>query len=276
MILYDFKTKEPTTDYNASYCGFISPKEAENLESINTNKHFTHNDEDFFLNFIFFHNDSYESVKVYLDTQRILIISDFEDVFMNEITKMIHDTSKFNTLSTQVITYFSELNFESLSTLEETMMTLEKDINDNKDIQSNRLISYKGTCLMMSKQARKNLFTSEALINFNHPLLKEKDQQHFNLLATSLYEYSLHLIDYSTHLVDSNKMRIQENTNTIINRLTLVTVFVTPFTVISGIYGMNFLNMPGLDHPYGYVIIMVSMILISFLIYVLFKIKKLL
>ena len=56
--------------------------------------------------------------------------------------------------------------------------------------------------------------------------------------------------------------------------LTIFSVFFLPLTFIVGIYGMNFENMPEISMEYGYYYILGSMIIISFLIFVWFKRKK--
>jgi magnesium transporter len=51
-------------------------------------------------------------------------------------------------------------------------------------------------------------------------------------------------------------------------------VVVMPPTLIASIYGMNFKNMPELDHPFGYPLALLSMVLAAVLPYVFFKWKR--
>jgi magnesium transporter len=57
--------------------------------------------------------------------------------------------------------------------------------------------------------------------------------------------------------------------------LTVFSVFFMPLTFIAGIYGLNFENMPELRAKYGYHITIVSMLVISLVIFIWFKRKKL-
>ncbi|MBF7096354.1 magnesium/cobalt transporter CorA [Alkalibacter mobilis] len=67
--------------------------------------------------------------------------------------------------------------------------------------------------------------------------------------------------------LNTNKM------NSVMTLLTVITTIFIPLTFIAGIYGMNFKNMPEIDHPYGYFIVLGIMILIGFLMYRWFKKK---
>ncbi|MDN6842613.1 MAG: magnesium transporter CorA, partial [Staphylococcus equorum] len=51
--------------------------------------------------------------------------------------------------------------------------------------------------------------------------------------------------------------------NSIMQILTLVSVVFLPLTLITGIYGMNFSNMPELKWDYGYYIVLAIMLAIS-------------
>lgn len=62
--------------------------------------------------------------------------------------------------------------------------------------------------------------------------------------------------------------------NRIMQMLTLVSVVFLPLTLITGIYGMNFVNMPELKWYYGYYIVLVLMLCISVGCVIYFKKEK--
>jgi len=71
---------------------------------------------------------------------------------------------------------------------------------------------------------------------------------------------------YSRYLYD-----LQNKTNKRINTLTIVQAIFVPLTFLAGIYGMNFINMPELNHPTGYFMALGAMFLITgfeFLIFI--------
>ena len=64
-----------------------------------------------------------------------------------------------------------------------------------------------------------------------------------------------------------------QRTNEVMRTLTVFTAFFLPTTFIVGVYGMNFENMPELQHPYGYPAVLGFMLLVTILIYTWFKRK---
>jgi len=64
-----------------------------------------------------------------------------------------------------------------------------------------------------------------------------------------------------------------QRTNEVMRTLTVFTAFFLPTTFIVGVYGMNFENMPELQHPYGYPAVLGFMFLVTILIYTWFKRK---
>ncbi len=65
-----------------------------------------------------------------------------------------------------------------------------------------------------------------------------------------------------------------QKTNDVMKVLTIFSVFFMPLTFIAGIYGMNFKYMPELEAKIGYPVALVSMVVISVIIYFWFKRKR--
>lgn len=68
----------------------------------------------------------------------------------------------------------------------------------------------------------------------------------------SLNEFSTHLTDKIQFLQDSTLGFINISQNSLIKVLTIVSIIGIPPTLIAGIYGMNFKDIPELSWPYGY------------------------
>ena len=70
--------------------------------------------------------------------------------------------------------------------------------------------------------------------------------------VSSLNEYSTHLTDKVQFLQDSTLGLINIAQNALIKVLTIVSIAGIPPTLIAGIYGMNFKDIPELSWTYGY------------------------
>ncbi len=67
---------------------------------------------------------------------------------------------------------------------------------------------------------------------------------------------------------------VSHRTNAIVRTLTLLSAIFMPLSLIAGIYGMNFENMPELRSPYGYFITIGGMGLLALSLLVLFRLKR--
>ena len=82
---------------------------------------------------------------------------------------------------------------------------------------------------------------------------------------SSLNEFSTHLTDKVQFLLDATLGLINIAQNSLIKVLTIVSIVGIPPTLIAGIYGMNFVNIPELHWTYGYVYAWTVMLLSSVL-----------
>lgn len=80
--------------------------------------------------------------------------------------------------------------------------------------------------------------------------------------------------DRLNDLKENVSSKIELEQNHIFKMLTVVTVCIALPTLIAGVYGMNFENMPELNFPYSYPIVIVIMILSALLPFIYFKRKK--
>ncbi len=88
------------------------------------------------------------------------------------------------------------------------------------------------------------------------PLLKDLEET-----CEALYLHAERLNDSFHRLLELQLALSAHRTNQIIEVLTVFSIFFMPPTLIAGIYGMNFENMPELAWPYGYALIWEAMLL---------------
>ena len=176
----------------------------------------------------------------------------------------------FNTL----ISYFSD----TLELLEDHMQELSEKITRQVENEYfDNIHTLRGTAYSVKKILRAFSYMGlQILCNENNVLSKKKLFLFRNLDTRfrKLYDFSENVYGLSTELLQTYDSKISQRTNYIINKLTFVTLFFGPLTVITGIYGMNFQVMPELKWPWGYPLSLLLMAGISVGIYLIMKKKK--
>ena len=74
--------------------------------------------------------------------------------------------------------------------------------------------------------------------------------------------------------IDFYMMLNSNGMNEVVKTLTIISTIFIPLTFIAGVYGMNFDNMPGIYWKYGYIVILVGMLLLTCIMLSCFKRKK--
>ena len=92
--------------------------------------------------------------------------------------------------------------------------------------------------------------------------------------VSSLTDHASYLSSKITFVLDAMLGVVNLEQNNIIKLFSVMAVVLMPPTLIASIYGMNFKNMPELDHPLGYPLALVSMVAAAVLPYVFFKWKR--
>ena len=88
--------------------------------------------------------------------------------------------------------------------------------------------------------------------------------------ANDVMEHVQRVLHHAARLQDSIESAIQlhfsataHRTNEIVRLLTIITAVFAPLTLITGIFGMNFKYIPGLDHPDGFWITIAAMVAVT-------------
>lgn len=134
------------------------------------------------------------------------------------------------------------------------------------------VISIRKTTYSIKKIMRPVLYIGDAILTNENGFIKKEHMRFFRSIDTrmnKLYDFSASLQEYANQMMGMYEGQIATQTNDVINKLTILTVFFTPLTIITGIYGMNFAYMPELNWKFGYLyafLIMAATILIIYLI----------
>lgn len=99
------------------------------------------------------------------------------------------------------------------------------------------------------------------------PFITEETSQRFtqNLASDfeSLEKGYLRLLDWWSELLELHRTNVSESTDDIMNMLTIISTIFLPITFLTGVFGMNFVEMPGLDNPNGFYILVLVMLVIT-------------
>ena len=82
------------------------------------------------------------------------------------------------------------------------------------------------------------------------------------------------MAEYVMQIRDIHQSRINAQQNKVMQILTIVTTIFMPLTLITGWYGMNFRNMPELDMPWAYGIVIAAAVIVVIVEIIIFKKKK--
>lgn len=105
----------------------------------------------------------------------------------------------------------------------------------------------------------------------------ERDRQFFAYLGNRidrLYQDVMGMAEYVMQIRDIHQSRINAQQNKVMQILTIVTTIFMPLTLITGWYGMNFRNMPELDMPWAYGIVIAAAVIVVIVEIIIFKKKK--
>lgn len=121
--------------------------------------------------------------------------------------------------------------------------------------------------IKLTRDAILKLSTSTQLTT---PLLQDLKENCESLFfyVDELYENVTTLIGLHVSLATQKTTEASFKTGEVIRILTLFSIFLLPLNVVTGIYGMNFENMPELKSSYGYPATLVAMLLIIVFTYI--------
>ena len=223
---------------------------------------------------------------IYTADNFILTVADDESFIYKFMKNLILNRAK-SEKSTRYVLYkinqyiireYIMNGFEFVEMLEERILDIEDDMMENtnsshiEEINKIRAIARK-----VVKNIRPLIYITDNAVSKDVRFLKEVELEEYNDMQgidfgiDKLYEFSIATRDLADKLLDIYSSKINEKTNSLITKLTILTAIAAPLTIITGVYGMNFKYMPELGMAYGYPITIGIMLLIILIGIHLFK-----
>jgi magnesium transporter len=163
--------------------------------------------------------------------------------------------------------------FLVLENFGEKMEDLESDLLNNPDKNIlNRLHRFRRETLLL----RRTVYPLREMIGRFEKLEEPLINSNIKVFIRDLYDHTIKVIetievlrDMTSGLLDLYMNSTSNRMNETIKVLTILTSIFIPLTFIAGVYGMNFTNMPELQHKYGYFAILglMAIVAISMLFY---------
>ena len=161
---------------------------------------------------------------------------------------------------------------------EEELGLIEKAILDGVDkAPLKHLNEIRGNIRKLRIHYEQLIDLSQELEENENNFFKEENLRYFHMFTNRmarLHDMAASLRDYTVQLGDLYQSQIDLKQNHIMTLLTVVTAIFMPLTLIVGWYGMNFKNMPELDSPLGYLIVIGVSVVIVVVCLIFFKKKN--
>jgi len=168
-----------------------------------------------------------------------------------------------------------------LPVLEEVEDELDKTeqelFEDPQSTVLRRILNLKRTLL----KVKKTIFPQREVMNHlarnEYQFITRKTQFYFRDVYDMLYrmaEMTESFRDVTTAMVETYLSTVSNRLNEVMKVLTLITTIFMPLTVITGIYGMNFDNMPELRWKYGYFVVLGVMVVVGVGLFTYFRNRK--
>ncbi|MDR1558988.1 MAG: magnesium transporter CorA family protein [Clostridiales bacterium] len=167
---------------------------------------------------------------------------------------------------------------DTLEELEDKMEALAESVSrDAEESQIEEIGRLRKSAYTAKKILRALSYIGEDILIDENRLLDKRLNHYFRGIDTrlkKLYDFADSLYELSGELLHTYDSKLAIKMNETVNKLTVITLFFGPLTVITGIYGMNFTHMPELDWQAGYPIALAVMALVSMGIYAALKKRK--
>ena len=217
-------------------------------------------------------------IAIFYNEKVILTIHRVHAVFIEEIKSKYLETKRINETSevvTKIMWYAIKSYEPNANALSKAIDYMEKQVfvGRQSKISLEQLYYLKNSCRL---NRRIISFSKDVILQHTST---ENDASALQDVKDLLQKLSLSFDethDDSANLSTVYLSIVSLKTNDTMKLLTIFSVFFMPLTFIVGIYGMNFEFMPELRWKWGYPLILLGMLLISLVIFLWFKRKKIL
>lgn len=169
-------------------------------------------------------------------------------------------------------------NYDVISSLEAYADKIEISIlKSPRQEQIKQLIHLRRQVYKIRKYLNPLRYIGDSLVSNENHIIETEDKVYFINLSSKIEKLMLSLEGLVQDLAlvrEAFESEISNKTNEIMKVFSIVASIFLPLNLISSMYGMNFKNIPFVEHEQGYYIVSIIMVFISLGLLYLFKKKK--
>lgn len=218
---------------------------------------------------------------LFVNRNYIVIVDDqgFAQRLVNRIKKKkLHQGETKEHFLYNFFAEFMSKDNRVLEDFERSIMDMEDNIlHDKNRNYQNQMMPIRRQLLILRSYYEQLAEMGKAFEENENRFFMKKQLKYFGTLtdrADRLMGRTVHLIDYAKQVTDAYQAQVDARQNSNMQFLTIISTIFLPLTLITSWYGMNFKNMPELDHGYPVIIGLCLLVIITCII--IFKKKKIL
>jgi len=225
-----------------------------------------------------------QAVSIFFGVGFVISFQQFQDDIFEKIRKRIEGSKGkirqmgSDYLAYALIDYLVDNYFTILDRIEIKVEELEDSIHESpQESDKSKIYSLKKELLKLRKSVAPLREAIGAFSRSESPLIDLRTESYIR----DVYDHTIQIIDnvdslrdILSGLQDLYISEISLKMNRIMQFFTIITSIFVPLSFLTGLYGMNFKNIPELDYYYGYYILVAFMILITIVMALMFKKKN--
>ncbi len=175
-----------------------------------------------------------------------------------------------------IIHSLAEGDIDQIDGLHERIESLEDSIYEMKTVDASSALCVKREILEERRRLALLRDFVAAVTRHGEPWVPKSMMAEYQDINSLIYRQieSLDLArDILSSIMDAQLGIVSNRLNEIMRILTVISTIMMAASLVAGIYGMNFISMPGLSGPYGFYICLAGMVIVSAFILYLFKKK---
>lgn len=216
---------------------------------------------------------------MFVNENNVVIVDDetFSERLISRIKrKRMHQGETKERFLYNYIAEFMSRDLEILVAYERRLLRMEEDVSqDHTDTVQNRLMPIRRELLNLRSYYDEMMDLTKELEENENGLFLNDQLKYFGTLtdrADRLMSRTSHLLEYARQVKEAYQSQIDNRQNNNMQFLTVISTIFFPLTLITGWFGMNFKDMPGLEN--GYPAVMALSIVIIVICILIFKKKK--